>query len=46
MRPEISKPMRDYTQLTLAVRTAADPETMIPAIKQQIWSVDQECADV
>ncbi len=41
MRPEISKAMGDYTQLTLAVRTAADPETMIPVIKQQIWSVDK-----
>ena len=40
MRPEITKPMVDYTQLTLALRTGADPAAMIPAIKHQIWSVD------
>ncbi|MFL6540268.1 MAG: ADOP family duplicated permease, partial [Chthoniobacterales bacterium] len=41
MRPEITKPMVDYTQLTLAVRTAGDPAELISAIKQQIWSVDR-----
>lgn len=40
-RPEITKPMADYTQLTLALRTRANPETLIPAIKRQIWSVDR-----
>jgi putative ABC transport system permease protein len=28
------------TQMTVLVRTAGDAEQMIPAIKQQIWSVD------
>jgi putative ABC transport system permease protein len=40
-RPEITKAMGDYTQLTLAVRAAADPETMLGVVKQQIWSVDK-----
>ena len=42
MRPEITKPMADYTQLTLAIRTDAEPAAMIPAIKNQIWSVDRK----
>jgi putative ABC transport system permease protein len=42
MRPEITKPMADYTQLTLAIRTDGDPTAMIPAIKNQIWSVDRK----
>ena len=33
--------MSDYTQLTLAVRTAGDPDAMITSIKQDIWSVDK-----
>lgn len=41
MRPEITQPMLDYTQLTLAVRTAGDPAELMSAIKQQIWSVDR-----
>ncbi|MGZ5553542.1 MAG: ABC transporter permease, partial [Chthoniobacterales bacterium] len=40
-RPEITKSMGDYTQLTLAVRTATEPDEMIAAIKRQIWSVDK-----
>ena len=40
-RPEITKPMLDYTQLTLALRTEGDPVALIPAIKRQIWSVDR-----
>ena len=39
-RAEITKPMVDYTQLTLALRTVGDPDALIPAIKRQIWSVD------
>ncbi len=42
MRPEITKPMADYTQLTLAIRTDGEPTAMIPAIKNQIWSVDRK----
>ena len=41
-RPEITKPMLDYTQLTLALRTEGDPAAMIPVIKRQIWSVDRK----
>jgi predicted permease len=40
-RPEITKPMVDYTQLTLAMRIEGDPTALIPAIKGQIWSVDR-----
>src|SRR5438270_8292753 len=40
-RPEITKPMVDYTQLTLAVRGNADPESLITSVKSQVWSVDK-----
>lgn len=40
-RPEITKPMVDFTQLTLAVRAAGDPEALITAVKSQVWSVDK-----
>ena len=40
-RPEITKPMVDYTQLTLAVRSSENPEVMIARVKNQIWAVDQ-----
>jgi putative ABC transport system permease protein len=40
-RPEITKPMVDYTQLTLAVRGEADPEALISAVTHQVWSVDK-----
>jgi predicted permease len=40
-RPEITKPMVDFTQLTLAVRAAGDPEELITAVKSQVWSVDK-----
>jgi putative ABC transport system permease protein len=41
-RPEITKPMVDYTQLTLAVRGNADPEALITSVKSQIWSIDKD----
>jgi predicted permease len=40
-RPEITKPMVDYTQLTLAVRGRADPEALIASVKNQIWTIDK-----
>src|SRR3954469_4517399 len=40
-RPEITKPMVDFTQLTLAVRALRDPEELITAVKSQIWSIDK-----
>ncbi|MEY2551218.1 MAG: putative transport system permease protein [Verrucomicrobiota bacterium] len=40
-RPEITKPMVDFTQLTFAVRAAGDPEELITAVKSQVWSVDR-----
>jgi putative ABC transport system permease protein len=40
-RPEITKPMGDYTQLTLAVRGNADPEALIASVKNQVWSIDK-----
>ncbi len=40
-RPEITKPMVDYTQLTLAVRGDAEPESLINSVKSQVWSVDK-----
>ena len=40
-RPEITKPMVDFTQLTFAVRAEGDPESLITAVKSQVWSVDK-----
>jgi putative ABC transport system permease protein len=40
-RPEITKPMVDYTQLTLAVRTNTEPGSMVPMVKNTIWSIDR-----
>jgi predicted permease len=40
-RPEITKPMIDYTQLTLAVRGNAEPEALISSVKNQIWTIDK-----
>lgn len=40
-RPEVTKPMQDFTQLTLAVRSSENPEVMIPRVKNQIWAVDK-----
>ena len=40
-RPEITKPMMDYTQLTLAIRTNGVPESVISSVKSQIWTVDK-----
>jgi putative ABC transport system permease protein len=40
-RPEITRPMSDFTHLTLAVRSNIDPDSLTAAIKQQIWAVDR-----
>src|SRR5438270_13759348 len=40
-RPEITKPLVDFTQLTFAVRAAGDPEALVTAVKSQVWSVDK-----
>jgi putative ABC transport system permease protein len=40
-RPEITKPMVDYTQLTFAVRSDADPEKLIASVKNQIRTIDR-----
>jgi putative ABC transport system permease protein len=41
-RPEVLRPMVDYTNLTLAVRTAADPGSLTSAIKHQVWLHDKD----
>src|SRR5580693_4978608 len=41
-RPEITRPMQDYTYLTLAVRSASDPTSLTASIKQQIWTLDKD----
>jgi ABC-type antimicrobial peptide transport system permease subunit len=41
-RPEVLRSMVDYTYLTLAVRTAADPGTLTSAIKHEVWTVDKD----
>jgi predicted permease len=40
-RPEVLRPMVDYTYLTLSVRTAADPASLTSAIKHEVWSLDK-----
>src|SRR3989440_4993057 len=40
-RPEITKSMVDFTQLTLAVRAMGDPEALITSVKSQVWWVDK-----
>jgi putative ABC transport system permease protein len=40
-RPEITRPMSDFTNLTLSVRSSIDPDSLAQAIKQQIWTVDK-----
>jgi predicted permease len=40
-RPEITRPMSDFTNLTLSVRSSIDPDSLTAAIKQQIWAVDR-----
>lgn len=39
-RPEATKPMVDYTNLTLAVRSAESPDAMIARVKNQVRAVD------
>jgi putative ABC transport system permease protein len=41
-RPEITRAMPDYTYLTLAVRSAADPTLLTASIKRQIWAFDKD----
>jgi predicted permease len=41
-RPEITRPMQDYTYLTLAVRSTSDPTALTASIKQQIWTLDKD----
>ena len=40
-RPEVTRPMADYTQLTLAVRSTEDPDRLIDRVKNQVWAVDR-----
>jgi predicted permease len=40
-RPEITRPMSDFTNLTLSVRSSIDPDSLAEAIKQQIWTIDK-----
>jgi len=40
-RPEITRPMSDFTNLTLSVRSSIDPDSLTAAVKQQIWTVDK-----
>lgn len=40
-RPEITRPMPDYTYLTLAVRSTMNPASLTAAIERQIWAVDK-----
>ena len=41
-RPEILRPMVDYTYLTLAVRTEADPASLTSAIQRTVWMLDKD----
>jgi predicted permease len=41
-RPEITRAMPDYTNLTLAVRGSSDPTLLTASIKRQIWALDKD----
>jgi predicted permease len=41
-RPEIVRPMVDYTFLTLSVRGAADPALLTAAIREQVRGIDKD----
>ncbi len=41
-RPEIIRPMVDYTYLTLSVRASLDPGSMTSAVQKQVWSYDKD----
>ena len=41
-RPEIVRPMVDYTFLTLSVRGAGDPALMTAAIREQVRGIDHD----
>lgn len=41
-RPEIHRPMQDYTNLTLAVRSSSDPTALTAAIKNQVHMFDKD----
>jgi putative ABC transport system permease protein len=41
-RPEVLRPMVDYTYLTLAVRAAADPASLTSGIKRVVWTLDKD----
>ena len=40
-RPEITKPMVDFTQLTLAIRSDFEPGELVVRVKDQIRSIDK-----
>jgi len=41
-RPEVTRPMVDYTRLTLIVRSKGDPAALTSAIKNAIWKVNKD----
>ena len=41
-RPEITRPMVDYTILTLAVRTSSPPGSVTGAVENAIWTIDKD----
>ncbi|HKD74138.1 MAG TPA: ABC transporter permease, partial [Ktedonobacterales bacterium] len=41
-RPEITRPIVDYTILTLAVRTSSPPASVTSAVENQIWTMDKD----
>ncbi|MBZ5500413.1 MAG: ABC transporter permease [Acidobacteriia bacterium] len=41
-RPEIIRPMLDYTILTLSLRTVVEPGLLTPAVEKQVWFFDKD----
>jgi putative ABC transport system permease protein len=41
-RPEITRSMADYTNLTLSVRTSGDPAAITAVVRQQVSAVDKD----
>ncbi len=41
VRPEVLRPMVDYTQLTLSVRTSGDPAALTSSVKAVVFGLDK-----
>jgi len=42
MRPEVYVPVRDLSNVNLAIRTAGDPAALGPALRRLVWTIDSQ----